>query len=225
MEDILFFKKPLDSKLQTMYTENLAYRVLKRCFPEQYKDLVQNDAPDLQIPDHSIGIEVTVAVSNKTAQIDGEFIKYRIGKESKAEKDKCICKIENCGGTIESDVLSYPVIDRKDEQSLFYSAIQNKLKKLPSYREKGFKKIGLFMLYQQPPIPPFDIEKDWFYYFDLAQEEYTDRYDFLYFCYPNGLLTYDFSSKDYKINIIDYGELSKNARIHVELQKGYETLL
>lgn len=219
MEDILFFKKPLDPNLQTEYTEHFAYCVLKHCFPEQYKELIQNDAPDLQMPDHSIGIEVTVAVSSKTAQIDGEFTKYRIGKETDVAKEKCIRIIEDCGGTVESNILSYPVINTNDEQKIFSSAIQKKMTKLSSYREKGFKKIGLFMLYQDPPIPPFDIEKDWLKYFDLAQEGCADHFDYLYFCYPNGLLCYDFSTKVYKINIIDHGELSKTARIHIELKK------
>lgn len=216
---MLLYEGPLKSHLETKYTEYFAYLVLKRCYAEQYGDLVLDDAPDLQRPDKSVGIEVTVAVSKKRAQIDGEFTNYRVGKQDVDAKERCKQIIECNGGKIEQFGLSYPVQTLKGEQEIFRAAIQNKMKKLATYRRKGFTQVGLFMLYEEIPIPPDNVQRDWLQLFDDAQDEYGDKYDFLYFCYPDALLTYYFSTGSYRVDVIgreQYGELSKAARLAVE---------
>lgn len=219
MDDLLLFDGPLKSHLQTKYTENFAYRVLKLCYPEQYQSLLLEDAPDLQMPDKSIGIEVTVAVSKQIAQIDGEFCNYRVGKQNAEAKERCKQIIEDNGGKIEQFGLSYPVQTLKGEQEIFQTAIQNKMEKLAAYRRKGFSQVGLFLLYEEMPIPPGNVQRDWLHWFDAAQAGYEDKYDFLYLCYPDALLTYHFSTGSYHIDVIGrecYGELSRDARRAVE---------
>lgn len=216
MDGFMIFDGPLKSHLQTKYTENFAYQVLKLCFPEKYRDLIMDDAPDLQMPDKTEGIEVTVAVSPQTAQIDGEFNNYRVGKQDVKSKERCKQIIERNGGKIEEFGLSYPVMTLQDEQEIFRATIQNKMKKLDAYRRKGFSQVCLFILYDEMPIPPGDVQRDWLQCFNDAQEGYEDKYDFLYFCYPEALFTYDFSKGNYKVDVIDrelYGALSIEARL------------
>ena len=222
MDDLLSFDGPLKSHLRTKYTEYFAYLVLKRCYSEHYDDLLLDDAPDLQMPDKSVGIEVTVAVSKQTAQIDGEFTNYRVGKQGAEAKERCKQIIEHNGGKIDPLGLTYPVQTLKGEQAIFRAAIQNKMKKLASYRRKGFAQVGLFMLYEEMPLPPGNVQRDWLQMFDDAQEGYGDKYDFLYFCYPDALLTYHFSTGSYHVDVIGregYGELSKAARLAVERER------
>ena len=36
------------------------------------------------------------------------------------------------------------------------------------YRRKGFAQVGLFMLYEEMPIPPGNVQRDWLQMFDDA---------------------------------------------------------
>ena len=143
MFDITAFTKPLDSKLHSVYIEQLSFLLLKHIFPQISSEFVLNDAPDLQSKDKSVGIEITEAVAPKIAQIDGEYAKLRFGKKTEHDKEKCKRLIEKNGGEVDSIGLSYPVTNSKDEWSIFSNALKKKVKLLPSYRRKGFKKMGL----------------------------------------------------------------------------------
>lgn len=220
MDDLMPFRVPLDSHLKTKSREYFAILVLKYCESDKFADLVLADAPDLQMPDKSVGIEVTVAISQQQARLEGEFEKYQFGKQGDSEKAKSKEKIELCGGKMNEYSLSYPVKTSEDELTVFQSAIRNKMRKLSFYREKGYASMGLFLLYEEPPIPNQLIK--WFSCFDAGQEGYSDQYDFLFFCYDCALLYYDFHSKKYIMFPIDrdvfYG-LKKKARIRTELQE------
>ena len=88
---------------------------------------------------------------------------------------------------------------------------------LPSYREKGFKKIGLFIFFNEPPIP-FD-PKVAMERFAEIQKDSIDQYDFLLFGYRNGVISYDFSNMSYELYTIDqdtFDNLSLCARKLVE---------
>jgi hypothetical protein len=217
MSEQVPFSGPMDSHLTTKYTEYVAYSVLKYCEPAFYTDLVLSDAPDLQKPDYSVGIEVTEAISQQQAQIDGEFVKYRFGKESDADRARCKKKIELCGGYLDDYSLTYPLKDLKDEQEIFQTAIRRKMKKLPTYRQKGFCRVGLFLLYEEPPIPV--TLNELLSCFEAGQEACADQYDFLYFCAHSSLLRYEPKTKEYqsfKIGREQLDSIKLNARIKVE---------
>ena len=217
MFDITAFKKPLDSKLHSGYIEQLSFLLLKHIFPQISSRFVLNDAPDLQSKDKSIGIEITEAVSPKIAQIDGEYAKLRFGKKTEHDKEKCKRLIEKNGGEVDPIGLSYPVTNSNDEWNIFFNALKKKIKLLPSYRAKGFKKMGLFILFNEPPIP-FDpnvaMER-----FAEIQNDSVDQYDFLLFGYHNGVICYDFSNMNYEVYTIDqdtFDDLSLCARKLIE---------
>lgn len=217
MFDITAFKSPLDSHLHKRYIEQLGYMLLEHIFPEFASTLMLQDSPDLQTKDKSIGIEITEAVAPEIAQIDGEYAKLRFGKKTEHEIEKCKRLIEKNGGEVDSIGLSYPVTNSKDEWSIFSNALKKKVKLLPSYRRKGFKKMGLFILFNELPIP-FDpsvaMER-----FAEIQKDSIDQYDFLLFGYRNGVISYDFSNMSYELYTIDqdtFDNLSLCARKLVE---------
>lgn len=43
--------------------------------------------------------------------------------------------------------------DGDSEKLIFQDAVRKKMKKLASYRQQGFEKVGLFVFYDEPPIP------------------------------------------------------------------------
>ncbi len=217
MFDITAFTKPLDSKLHSTYIEQLSFSLLKHIFPETSYKFVLSDAPDLQAEDKSVGIEITEAVAPEIAQIDGEFAKLRFGKKAEHEIERCKRLIEKNGGEVDSIGLSYPVTNSKDEWNIFSNALKKKVKLLPSYRRKGFKKMGLFILFNEPPIP-FD-PKVAMERFAEIQKDSIDQYDFLLFGYRNGVIGYDFSNMSYELYTIDqdtFDNLSLCARKLVE---------
>jgi hypothetical protein len=217
MFDITAFAKPLNSKLHSKYIEQLSFSLLKHIYPEISSKYILSDAPDLQAKDKSVGIEITEAVAPEIAQIDGEYAKLRFGKKTEHEKEKCKRLIEKNSGEVDSIGLSYPVTNSKDEWSIFSNALKKKVKLLPSYRRKGFKKMGLFILFNEPPIP-FD-PKVAMERFAEVQKNSIEQYDFLLFGYRNGVIVYDFSNMSYDLYTIDqdtFDKLSLRARKLVE---------
>lgn len=230
MNEMFPFRKPLNSELMKKSQEMFALLVLKHCEPERYASLITADAPDLQTPDKSIGIEVTYAVSQDVAKINGEFVKYTHGKDTPQDKAECERRIIQHGGSIDRivvrdsdfiDILSFPVTDSQEEIQVLENAIRNKMKKVPAYKQRGFDNLGLFLMPDSPPIP-YETSK-LLSRFDDAQEGYAEKYGFLYFCHPFALLFYDCKTKEHRITKIDkedYEEMGKCARIQVEQMYG-----
>lgn len=217
MFDIAAFKKPLDSKLRNKYIEQLAFSMLKHILPVFSSKFIWLDSPDLQTEDKSIGIEITEAIAPETAQIDGEHAKLRFGKKTENDKMECLRLIEKNGGSVDSIGLSYPVVDSNTEWAVFSKALTKKLKLLPKYREKGFAKMGLFIFFNEPPIP-FDLDSSLKRFAEI-QNGSIDQYDFLFLGYRNGVIGYDFHRMSYKPYIIDQGkfdDMSMCARRSVE---------
>lgn len=217
MFDITAFKKPLDSKLHNRYIEQLSFSMLKHILPDFFAKFIWFDSPDLQTEDKSIGIEITEAIAPETAQIDGEYAKLRFGKNTEKDKNECIRLIEKNGGSVDSIGLSYPVVTSDKEWEVISKAFRKKLKLLPKYKEKGFAKMGLFILFNEPPIP-FNLEIS-IKRFAEIQKESDEQYDFLFFGYRNGVISCDFHSMSYKSFVIDqdkFDDMSMCARQFIE---------
>lgn len=152
INELFPFKKPLTSRYRKKYVEFLALGILQYCYGDTYVGFNVYDAPDIRDENKVVGIEVTEAVTKEEAQIEGEFVKYRL--ESRLEeKERRKQIIENNGGKVSELGLTYPVKDGDSEKLVFQDAIRKKMKKLASYRQQGFEKIGLFVFYDEPPIP------------------------------------------------------------------------
>ncbi len=69
------FEKPLTSRFRKKYVETLALEILQYCYKEKYDGFEVHDASDISDGNKLVGIEVTEAVSDEQAQIQGEFVK------------------------------------------------------------------------------------------------------------------------------------------------------
>lgn len=161
------FEKPLTSRFRKKYVETLALGILQYCYKEKYDGFEVHDAPDISDGNKLIGIEVTEAISDEQAQIQGEFVKYRLESKSE-EKGRRKRVIENNGASVNKLGLTYPVKNGDDEKQIFQNAIRKKMEKLESYRTQGYQKVGLLVFYDEPPIPvKLEELKD---YFDEAMD-------------------------------------------------------
>ena len=111
----------------------------------------------MQTEDKAIGIEITEAIAPQTAQIDGEHAKWRFGKQTVHDKQECKRLIEKYGGTVDTIGISYPVVNSDMEWKIFEKALRKKIIILQTYKAKGFAKKGLFIFFNELPIP-FDLE-------------------------------------------------------------------
>ena len=83
-------------KFDTCFFERYAQITLKSVLGEEYAELVNKDRPDLQMPDRSLGIEVTRAMeSNKRAAL--HMLKEMAGLEVQEENREEISQIIKSG--------------------------------------------------------------------------------------------------------------------------------
>ena len=214
--DLFPFKKPLTSRYRKKYVEFLALGILQYCYGDTYVGFDVHDAPDISDENRLVGIEVTEAVTKEEAQIDGEFVKYCL-ESSLEEKERRKQIIENNGAKVSELSLTYPVKDGDSEKLIFQDAVRKKMKKLASYRQQGFEKVGLFVFYDEPPIPIHLEELK--NCFDEVLNEYKDKYDAIYFGYSCGLIEYNVLLKSIQAQPIRrnvYNRLQYEARLKVE---------
>lgn len=216
INELFPFKKPLTSRYRKKYVEFLALGILQYCYGDTYVRFNVYDAPDIRDENKVIGIEVTEAVTKEEAQIEGEFAKYRI-ESSLEEKERRKQIIENNGAKVNELGLTYPVKDGDSEKLIFQDAVRKKMKKLASYRQQGFEKVGLFVFYDEPPIPIHLEELK--NCFDEVLNKYRDKYDVIYFGYSCGLIEYNIllnSIQARRIERNDYNRLRYEAWLKVE---------
>lgn len=189
--------------------------ILQYCYRDKYVAFEIHDAPDISDGNKLIGIEVTEAVSDEQAQIQGEFVKYRL--ESRPEEKECRKRvIENNGASVNKLGLTYPVKNGDDVKQIYQNAIKKKIEKLASYRNQGYQKVGLLVFYDEPPIPiKLEDLKD---YFDEAMNGYNDKYDIIYFVHSFGLIEYDVLTDEVQVITIErciYNKLKYDARVKI----------
>lgn len=202
---------PLDSEDMKHYVEQLALAVLRYCFDE-YDNLIVKDAPDLQSPDCSIGIEVTEIAVSKIKSIDGDFSQYR-----KTKDPKYLEKIRKKGGTAEDDYYITPSVEKRHELEAMKVVFQKKLKKIPEYKRNGFSSLGLVMVMTEIPVPYTAFE--WGETVFPIMSSSKNKYDMVFFTYPSALSTLDCITGEVKfipIDRKDYDAISKHARVMVE---------
>ena len=73
----------LEAERVKIFDELLALAILRYCYPEKYNNFKKVEKPDLQHNDGKSGVEVTSAINEVIASIEGNFAKYRITKDPK----------------------------------------------------------------------------------------------------------------------------------------------
>lgn len=216
MNEEYFFSTPLNSHFQKYYYEFQACKLLEYCYP-QIGELICSDKPDLQTNDQSLGIEVAAAMLTQDAIVAGEFTKYEFGKKDVAARNRCLETISTYGGNVSEFCLSFPSHSLDDEFQNYRDLIIKKIHKLPLYRAKGYRHMGLFIMCSSIPIP-FRIEtlKD---IFVTAQQSGKDKFDYIWLGYSCAVLFYDEATKQISIHKIPrdtYDQLAMDARVEIE---------
>lgn len=202
---------PLEAERVKIFDELLALAILRYCYPEKYNNFKKVEKPDLQHNDEKIGVEVTSAINEVIASIEGNYAKYRITKDSK-EAAKLKSKIEKAGGCFESFGLSYPHEDSIQDKKVFETVIEKKVKKLTFYKNSGFEQMELFI--RHPNIPCVFSENTFIELFEKAK-----GYKTVYFSVSSCLLVYRHKDRHLLIEKIpneDYTALETIARLTVD---------
>ena len=203
-----WYTVPLKSELMKKSMEYKALGVLKYCFGETYHSLRAADRPDLQM--QKVGIEVTEAINFKEAQALGEFTKMRVQGTIDGKR-------EINGYTIDKNSITWLPKQIEDEQECITKAFERKLKKIPSYRQSGFDKVGLFIVYGEPLFPDTPIQC--FEWLQKSQKDSCDAFNFAYLLAAETLGVFDFDANQsnwLNIERNDMDSIKKLARMTAE---------
>ena len=80
-------------KFDTCFFERYAQLSLESILGEDYSDLINEDRPDLQKPDHSLGIEVTRAMEPRkdvAQELLNEMAGFNVPAEDKEEMERIL---------------------------------------------------------------------------------------------------------------------------------------
>ena len=134
-------------KFDTCFFERYAQITLETCLGPEYADLVNEDRPDLQMPDKSLGIEVTRAMEPKK-DVATDMLKEMAGLQVEDEDREEVDKIIQSG-------YGYGLQDGKYIGHLEYEywalaqplrrIIQSKVGKVASGFYGEFKEFGLYI--------------------------------------------------------------------------------
>ncbi len=202
---------PLETAKVKLFDELLALAILRYCYPEKYNHFKKVEKPDLQHTDRKSGVEVTSAINEVIASIEGNYAKYRTTIDP-IEKARLKSKIEKVGGRFDSVGLSFPTEDSLQDKKVFETVIEKKVKKLAVYQKNGFEKMELFILHSN--IPCIYSKNTFIELFEKA-----NGYETVYFSAPSCLMVYQYADKHLLIKKIpekDYTDLKTIARLTVD---------
>lgn len=208
--------EPLPSEAHKTCREYEALAMLKFLLSEQFENLHKADAPDLQDPEHSLGVEVTWGGSEDDEKISGESIKYS-NAQSDQERKRILKKIRALGGDRDEISTTYPAGTSEKDKANIEKAFRKKLKKAEKYR-KNFDHLGIVIMIDIPMIffkPDFDW-KEWLF---EINESSISNYDFVILSHWSGIDLYDFRTREYtqcRIEREDRAALCKLARMTTE---------
>lgn len=211
-------------KFDTCFFERYAQITLETLLGEEYSELMNEDRPDLQMPDRSLGIEVTRAMEpNK--DVANALLKEMAGLEIK-EEDR-----DDIGHIIESGY-GYGLQDGKYIGHIEYEywalalplrrIIESKVRKVASGFYGEFKEYGLYIfckdnLTEEEVILTMDYTSDLQRNLDVKYSKmYLSLIDKLYVCdltevdrltHPTKCTSYDIDRKmckEFFLNSLDY---------------------
>ena len=148
------FDKPLKQQLWKHMEEQWA-RLMLISYDEKYNCLKCLDKPDLQSVDKSFGIEVTNIKSESEGYIDGNFATYVNPVIKDSKRTNALQNLNRCGIHINfPGTMIKPGISDDERIQNVVNSYKQKIVKISDYRNFGFKKIGLFLFNENPPINP-----------------------------------------------------------------------
>ena len=207
----MHFKHQLKAEEMKYYTENFALAILRSCF-DIYDDWIVCDAPDLQSPDGSSGIEVTELAISLNKAIIGDCLHYWETGDVKYKN-----KAEYRGARAGESFYILPSVDSNDELAALETIFRKKLIKLTGYKKRGIHKLGLIMVMDGLPLSA--TAENWADVVRVLQSDSEEKYDKVFFTYSSVLSYYNCITDtvtNYPIDKNDYEALGKYARSIVE---------
>lgn len=163
---------------------------LRYLYPMKYDTMITGETPDLQDSVNSLGIEVTVAVTENDMKVSRAFSELYHGSLEDIEKRKE--KIKSNGYAFvsfkdEKDVIAISGTSDGEKQ-FFLKCIRKKTKKLQHYRI-NFKKIGLAIIL--PEIPTSYAENHFSEWIFEAFKDTNNSFDFVHLISHRFCIYYD----------------------------------
>lgn len=193
-------KEPLNQQNWKNLDEATAKMLLQYIDENKYANLECLDCPDLQMPDKTLGIEVTSVISESEGAVAGNLSKYADEKSDERKKEKAKKNLEKAGcKMLFPGVISWPTKLSSDEENNLINAYSRKIQKLAEYKEKGSKKVGLFLLNNNPTI-----RYNFNNFADTIKSKFPEKdYDIVFYSSANKILVIDENKNLTKIITID----------------------
>ena len=169
-------------------------------FPDKFYNLKHSDKPDLQI-ENLIRIEVTSGLHKSYNSSIGEFTNYRLGKNGKAEA-KLKKKIEQNGGEYIDNCIFHKSLSVEDQLIPIRNCINNKLKKLSSYRDKYEECILTIIL--EVPLP--GVISEAISYFANQQDNALIKFDSIILITNSYLYFYNYKTRIFNFQFVEKKE-------------------
>lgn len=187
--------KPLPSHTNFNYYECYAKIVLEDLFPSFFNELLLKDKPDLQDTQTQIGIEVTIAETPETMEV--ERLYSTLHDVDDVTQSRNIERMDQCGATYKSGILFGP--NGLDNFSLINDAIDRKVEKL---QKGGYDKFSEYHLFIFSSILVSEtMLKDELEY--LKQREIAGYFKKIYIQIPGKLLYFDLIKSTYEAFSVD----------------------
>lgn len=185
------------SKFDTCFFERYAHICLETLLGESYKPLINVDRPDLQMPDHSLGIEVTRAMEPKK-DVANDLLKEMAGFEVSNEDKEEVAQIIKSGygyGLQNGKYIGHLEYDYWALAQPLRRIIESKVHKVGSGFYGDFNEYGLYIfckddLTEEEVLMTIDYTCDLQRHLDIKYSKmYLSLIDKLYVC--------DLSSSDH----------------------------
>lgn len=177
-------------KFDTCFFERYAQLTLEACLGPEYSALVNEDRPDLQMPDKSLGIEVTRAMEPRK-DVAKELLKELAGLDVKEEDREEMGKIVESGygyGLQEGRYIGHMEYDYWALALPLRRIIESKVSKVGSGFYGDFKEYGLYIfckdnLTEEEVILTMEYTSDLQRHLDIKYSKmYLSLIDRLYVC-------------------------------------------
>ena len=185
------------SKFDTCFFERYAHICLETLLGDSYKPLINVDRPDLQMPDHSLGIEVTRAMEPKK-DVAHDLLKEMAGFEVSNEDKEEVAQIIKSGygyGLQNGKYIGHLEYDYWALAQPLRRIIESKVHKVGSGFYGDFNEYGLYIfckddLTEEEVLMTIDYTCDLQRHLDIKSSKmYLSLIDKLYVC--------DLSSSDH----------------------------
>lgn len=211
-------------KFDTCFFERYAQITLETLLGEEFSNLVNEDRPDLQMPDKSLGIEVTRAMEPRK-DVANDLLKEMAGLEIEEEDKEDISHIIESGygyGLQQGKYIGHIEYDYWALAQPLRRIIESKVHKVGSGFYGDFKEYGLYIfckdnLTEEEVILTMDYTSDLQRHLDLKYSKmYLSLIDRLYVCdlsetdrllHPTKCTSYDIDRKmckEFFLNSLDY---------------------